>query len=173
MGNRVADLHSLTTFQELLKCPVCFNFMPSPIYQNSVVAMPGLPGMQAVALSINGDKAMFYNVRLLGAQDTLMDLSGTHYFNQCYIQGSIDFIFGGARSIYKGCVIESITTTSGAIAAHRMESPNDGTGFSFVNCTIIGIGKPNLFSFLISVSHCRVMFQATLAKVGHHLFRRG
>ncbi|KAJ9679329.1 hypothetical protein PVL29_021300 [Vitis rotundifolia] len=96
---------------------------------NSVVARPGVPGMQAVALSINGDK------------NTLMDLSGTHYFNQCYIQGSIDFIFGGARSIYQGCVIESIATTSGAIAAHRMESPNDGTGFSFVNCTIIGTGK--------------------------------
>ncbi|CBI39708.3 hypothetical protein AAG906_010270 [Vitis piasezkii] len=109
--------------------------------ENSVVARPGVPGMQAVALNINGDKAMFYNVRLLGAQDTLMDLSGTHYFNQCYIQGSIDFIFGGARSIYQGCVIESIATTSGAIAAHRMESPDDGTGFSFVNCTIIGTGK--------------------------------
>ncbi|CBI32965.3 unnamed protein product, partial [Vitis vinifera] len=70
-----------------------------------------------------------------------MDLSGTHYFNQCYIQGSIDFIFGGARSIYQGCIIESIATTLGAIAAHRMESPNDGIGFSFVNSTIIGIGK--------------------------------
>ncbi|KAJ9681091.1 hypothetical protein PVL29_020137 [Vitis rotundifolia] len=33
MGNRVADLHSLTKFQELLKCPVCLNFMQSPIYQ--------------------------------------------------------------------------------------------------------------------------------------------
>ena len=57
--------------------------------------------MQVVALSINGDKAMFYNVRLLGAQDTLTDLFGTHYFNQCYIQGGIDFIFGGAKSIYQ------------------------------------------------------------------------
>ncbi|KAL6334708.1 hypothetical protein AAG906_021367 [Vitis piasezkii] len=86
----------------------------------AVDARPRVPGMQAMALSINGDKAMFYNVRLLGAQDPLMDLFGTHYFNQCYIQGSIDFIFGGARSIYQGCVIESIVTTSGAIAAHRI-----------------------------------------------------
>lgn len=33
MGNRVADLHSLTKFQEILKCSVCFDFMQSPIYQ--------------------------------------------------------------------------------------------------------------------------------------------
>lgn len=73
----------------------------------TVDARPRVPRMQAVALSINGDKAMFYNVRLLGAQDTLMDLSGTHCFNQCYIQGSIDFIFGEARSIYqvKGSIL--------------------------------------------------------------------
>uniref|UniRef100_F6HRW9 Uncharacterized protein n=1 Tax=Vitis vinifera TaxID=29760 RepID=F6HRW9_VITVI len=34
MGNRVADLHSLTKFQEILRCSVCFDFMQSPIYQN-------------------------------------------------------------------------------------------------------------------------------------------
>ncbi|WKA09050.1 hypothetical protein VitviT2T_026728 [Vitis vinifera] len=89
-------------------------------FPNSVVARTGVPGVQVVALSINGDKAMFYN---------------------CYIQGSIDCIFDGARSIYQGCVIESITTTSRAIVAHRMESPNDGTRFSFVNCTINGTRK--------------------------------
>ncbi|CBI38495.3 hypothetical protein VitviT2T_023697 [Vitis vinifera] len=33
MGNRVADLHSLTKFQEILRCSVCFDFMQSPIYQ--------------------------------------------------------------------------------------------------------------------------------------------
>ena len=66
-----------------------------------MVAIPGEPGMQAVALNINGDKALFYKIRLLGAQDTLMDFSGTHYFYRCYIEGSIDFIFGEAKSIYQ------------------------------------------------------------------------
>ncbi|KAF9620326.1 hypothetical protein IFM89_011061 [Coptis chinensis] len=36
---------------------------------------------------------------LLGSQDTLLDLSGAHYFYQCYIQGSIDFSFWSARLI--------------------------------------------------------------------------
>lgn len=41
----------------------------------------------------------------------------------------------------QGCVIESTATLSGAIAAHRMESPDDGTGFSFVDCKINGTGE--------------------------------
>ena len=57
--------------------------------------------MQAVALRIAGDKAVFYRVRILGTQDTLLDDVGSHYFYQSYIQGSIDFIFGRARSLYK------------------------------------------------------------------------
>lgn len=57
--------------------------------------------MQAVALRIGGDKAMFFKVRILGTQDTLLDDIGSHYFYQCYIQGTVDFIFGRARSLYQ------------------------------------------------------------------------
>lgn len=69
--------------------------------QNTVVAAPGEYGMQAVALRINGDKAMLYRARVLGTQDTLLDESGSHYFYQCLIQGSVDFIFGRSRSLYQ------------------------------------------------------------------------
>lgn len=69
--------------------------------QNSVVYVPGGYGMQAVALRISGDKAMFYGVRILGTQDTLLDDSGSHYFYRSYIQGSVDFIFGRSRSLYR------------------------------------------------------------------------
>lgn len=44
---------------------------------------------------------MFYRVKFLGGQDTLLDDMGTHYFYQCHIQGSVDFIFGTARSLYE------------------------------------------------------------------------
>lgn len=57
--------------------------------------------MQAVALRIAGDKAVFYKVRILGTQDTLLDDTGSHYFYQCHIQGSVDFIFGTSRSLYQ------------------------------------------------------------------------
>ncbi|KAK2998084.1 hypothetical protein RJ639_024847 [Escallonia herrerae] len=41
-------------------------------------------------------KAAFYNCSFYGAQDTLYDHKGLHYFNNCFVQGSVDFIFGYA-----------------------------------------------------------------------------
>ncbi|MQL73340.1 hypothetical protein Taro_005683, partial [Colocasia esculenta] len=37
----------------------------------------------------------------LKVQDTMCDDIGGHYFKDCYIEGSIDFIFYGGRSMYK------------------------------------------------------------------------
>ncbi|KAM7504282.1 hypothetical protein LguiB_003186 [Lonicera macranthoides] len=109
-------------------------------FQNSVVAVPGGYGMQAVALRISGDKAMFYGVRILGTQDTLLDDSGSHYFYRSYIQGSVDFIFGRSRSLYRDCYLHSIAERFGAIAAHHRDTLDEDTGFSFVNCKITGSG---------------------------------
>ncbi|KAK7855240.1 putative pectinesterase 8 [Quercus suber] len=58
---------------------------------------PGDVGAQAVAIKISGDKAAFWGCGFFGAQDTLHDDKGRHYFRDCYIQGSIDFIFGNGR----------------------------------------------------------------------------
>lgn len=110
-------------------------------YENTVVANPQETGMQAVALKISGDKAMFYRVRVLGTQDTLLDDCGTHYFFQSYIQGTVDFIFGNARSLYRSCVLHSIAPEYGAIAAHHRDTPDEDTGFSFVSCIINGSGE--------------------------------
>jgi pectinesterase len=72
------------------------------VKQNSAPsAPPGAVGQQAVALRLSGDKTMLYRCRVLGTQDTLFDNMGRHYFYHCEIQGSIDFIFGNARSLYQ------------------------------------------------------------------------
>ncbi|CAL5394606.1 unnamed protein product [Camellia sinensis] len=39
---------------------------------------------------IAGDQAAFWGCGFFGAQDTLHDDRGCHYFKDCYIQGSID-----------------------------------------------------------------------------------
>ncbi|KAI3695179.1 hypothetical protein L1987_78168 [Smallanthus sonchifolius] len=108
--------------------------------RNTVVAVPGGYKMQAVALRIAGNKAVLYPVRILGTQDTLLDDTGSHYFYQCYIQGSGDFIFGNARSLYKECSLHSVADKYGAIAAHHRNSEEEDTGFSFVNCSVTGSG---------------------------------
>ncbi|KAI9122395.1 hypothetical protein K1719_007084 [Acacia pycnantha] len=107
---------------------------------------PGTTGAQAVALRVSGDEAAFYGCGMYGAQDTLNDDSGRHYFKECFIQGSIDFIFGNAKSLYQDCTIKTIstdegTTITGAITAQARQSEKEETGFSFVNCKIDGRGK--------------------------------
>ncbi|KAH7414910.1 hypothetical protein KP509_14G017300 [Ceratopteris richardii] len=62
---------------------------------------PGAVGAQAVALRVSADVAAFYGCGMFGAQDTLYDDAGRHYFKECYIEGSIDFIFGHGRSLYQ------------------------------------------------------------------------
>ncbi|KAI3848729.1 hypothetical protein MKW98_012440 [Papaver atlanticum] len=110
-------------------------------FENTVVSVPGGQGMQAVALKVAGDKAMFFRVYILGSQDTLLDLSGSHYFYQCYIQGAVDFIFGSARSLYQDCILHSTAGSVGAIAAHHRNSAEEDSGFSFVNCKVNGTGS--------------------------------
>ncbi|XP_042041361.1 pectinesterase QRT1-like [Salvia splendens] len=108
-------------------------------FQNTVQFSAGARGNQAVALRISGDHSVLYKSRFLGSQDTLLDESGTHFFYKCLVQGSIDFIFGSARSLYMECTI-SVIGESFAIAAQRRDTANDDGVFSFVNCTIHGGG---------------------------------
>ena len=54
-----------------------------------------------MAIRVSGDQSAFWGCGFFGAQDTLHDDKGRHYFRDCYIQGSIDFIFGNARSLYE------------------------------------------------------------------------
>uniref|UniRef100_A0A7I4DIC3 Pectinesterase n=1 Tax=Physcomitrium patens TaxID=3218 RepID=A0A7I4DIC3_PHYPA len=111
------------------------------IFQNTAPAPPGgAIGRQAVAMRIAGDKGAFYDCKFYGAQDTLYDQEGRHYFKNCYIEGSIDFIFGDGKSIYQNCHLNSIAHPgSGSLTAQKRSGDED-TGFSFVGCSITGTG---------------------------------
>ncbi|KAI7728660.1 hypothetical protein M8C21_010226 [Ambrosia artemisiifolia] len=110
-------------------------------FKNTTPApLPGMHGWQAAAFRISGDKAYFSGCGFYGAQDTLCDDAGRHYFKECYIEGSIDFIFGNGRSMYKDCELHSIATRFGAIAAQDRRTPNDKSGFAFVGCRVTGTG---------------------------------
>ncbi|KAF9606426.1 hypothetical protein IFM89_025115 [Coptis chinensis] len=108
--------------------------------ENTIDARGGGVGMQAVALKVSGDKAMFFRVTVRGTQDTILDLTGTHYYYQCFIQGSVDFICGNARSLFEDCTLKSMARRSGAIAAHHRNSTEENTGFSFYKCKVTGTG---------------------------------
>ncbi|KAG0631075.1 hypothetical protein M758_1G225600 [Ceratodon purpureus] len=119
------------------------NFVARDIaFKNTAeVPPPGATGRQGAAFRIAGDKAAFYNCEFYGGQDTLCDDTGRHYFKNCYIQGSIDFVFGNGQSMYMASTLHSIATSTGSIAAQERESPDDTSGFAFVGCQIIGSGS--------------------------------
>ncbi|KAH6557573.1 hypothetical protein KP509_1Z106800 [Ceratopteris richardii] len=104
----------------------------------------GSKNRQAVALRISGDQAAFYNCNFLSSQDTLYDDEGRHYFEGCLIQGSVDFICGNGQSLYKGCELRAVQRSTESLTAQRRSSPNENTGFSFVNCKVTGEGMAYL-----------------------------
>ncbi|XP_049382781.1 probable pectinesterase 53 [Solanum stenotomum] len=111
------------------------------IFENTAPHVVGTAGEQAVALRISGNKAAFYNCSFYGSQDTLYDHKGLHYFNNCFIQGSVDFIFGYGRSLYENCQLNSVAKKVASLTAQKRTNSSILSGFSFKNSTITGTGS--------------------------------
>jgi len=93
------------------------------------------PVGQALAIRIDGDRVAFRNCRFLGWQDTIFTNRGRHYFEDCYIEGHVDFIFGGSTAFFERCHIRCLK--DGYITA--ASTPDDHVyGFVFSNCKITG-----------------------------------
>lgn len=99
---------------------------------------------QAVAVQTLGNNLRFRNCRFLGNQDTLYT-RGTgnsnekiggerwNYFDNCYIEGTTDFIFGAAAAIFRNCEIRSLSD-SYVTAASTVEEQE--VGYIFFNCRL-------------------------------------
>ncbi|KAK9290685.1 hypothetical protein L1049_008859 [Liquidambar formosana] len=100
-------------------------------------------GAQAVALRISGDKAAFYGCKIKGFQDTICDDRGHHFFKDCYIEGTVDFIFGSGKSLYLNTELRVLPAPFGftVITAQAREGASEDNGYSFVHCTITGTIK--------------------------------
>lgn len=90
---------------------------------------------QAVALNINADRVIINNCSLLGNQDTLFTSAGgkVNYFKDCYIEGTTDFIFGDATTLFENCTIHSKKNSYITAASTRQES---SYGYVFKNCKL-------------------------------------
>jgi len=91
---------------------------------------------QAVALHVEGDKAIIKNCRLLGNQDTLYTATETsrQYYRDCYIEGTTDFIFGEATCVFENCVIKNLTNSYITAAA---TTDRQKYGYVFLHCKLI------------------------------------
>lgn len=93
------------------------------------------PVGQALAIRVDGDRAVFRNCRFLGWQDTILVNRGRHYFEDCYIEGHVDFIFGGATCWFERCKIHCLR--DGYITAASTPDTNP-FGYVFRDCEITG-----------------------------------
>jgi pectinesterase len=102
------------------------------------------PVGQALAIRVDGDRAVFRNCRFLGWQDTILLNRGRQYFDDCYIAGHVDFIFGGATAYFNNCHIHCLRDGYITAAATPDFQP---FGFVFSNCKITAEG-PDVKTYL-------------------------
>jgi pectinesterase len=100
------------------------------------------PVGQALALRVDGDRVIFRNSRFLGWQDTIFLNRGRQYFEDCYIAGHVDFIFGGATAYFERCHLHCLR--NGYITA-ASTPPDQRYGFVFANGRISGDENVNTY----------------------------
>ncbi|KAK4778436.1 hypothetical protein SAY86_005964 [Trapa natans] len=119
----------------------------------------------AVAARVYGDKSLFYECGFVGFQDTLFDVMNRHYYKSCYIEGSVDFIFGDGQSYFTDCVINATVGSNpyglmmGYVTAQGRASAADPGGFVFKGGVVYGGGK--LYLGRAYGPYSRVIFYGT------------
>ena len=99
------------------------------------------PVGQAVAVNVRGNKVAFKNCRFLGFQDTLYTKGATlQYYKNCYIEGTVDFIFGAATAVFDNCKLHS-KLNGGAVTAASTPEGNK-YGYVFINCKLTADSPP-------------------------------
>ncbi|TEY77500.1 hypothetical protein BOTCAL_0054g00300 [Botryotinia calthae] len=91
-------------------------------------------GVQAVAVTANGDQQGYYGCSFTGYQDTLYAKAGKQYYSNCYIEGAVDYIFGNAAAWFGECTIAS--NGGGAITANSMTLATDSAWYIIDSSTI-------------------------------------
>jgi len=121
---------------------------------------------QAVATYVDADRIVFRNCRFLGCQDTIFtaplppktkdgkDFNGSRagqikrklrqYFENCYIRGDIDFIFGSATALFDNCEIYSNDRKEAVNGYITAASTPEGEkyGYVFLNCRLTSNASP-------------------------------
>lgn len=90
---------------------------------------------QAVALHTTGDKIYVKDCNILGNQDTLYasGRNARNLFDNCYIEGTVDFIFGAATALFRNCHIHAKSDSYLTAASTAIDNP---VGYVFHKCKV-------------------------------------
>lgn len=102
-------------------------------------ANSAMKSKQAISLYDDADESVLVNCKFLGNQDTLCAYTNRQYYYNCFIEGDVDFIFGGAQAVFKNCEIRSIdrdgVTPKGYVTAPSTQKSNN-YGYLFEDCKL-------------------------------------
>jgi pectinesterase len=123
----------------------------------------GFTAGQAVGLESDGDMAAYYNCRIVGNQDILFTNNdrSRQYFENCYIEGTTDFIFGSSTVWFERCHIHSKKNSHITAASTPQQNP---FGYVFNDCIITGdtslhkvsLGRPWRPYACVAYIHCYI-----------------
>ena len=113
----------------------CYIYAPDFYAENITFENTAGPVGQAVACFVSADRIFFKNCRFLGFQDTLYTYgkNSRQYYEDCYIEGSVDFIFGWSTAVFNRCHIHS--KRDGYVTAPSTEAGKK-YGYVFYDCTL-------------------------------------
>lgn len=90
---------------------------------------------QAVALHTTGDRIHVIDCNILGNQDTLYasGRNARNLYDNCYIEGTVDFIFGAATALFRNCHLHA--RHDGYLTAASTPKEN-AVGYVFHKCKV-------------------------------------
>ncbi|KAJ4981243.1 hypothetical protein NE237_032080 [Protea cynaroides] len=126
-----------TTFNSATVAAVGDGFIAQDLWiQNTA----GAQKHQAVALRVSADQSVINRCRIDAYQDTLYAHTLRQFYRDCYITGTVDFIFGNAAVVLQNCKLVARKGMNGQqnmVTAQGRTDPNQNTGTSIQSCQII------------------------------------
>ena len=107
-------------------------------------------------LATTGKRIVFENVLTKGGQDTIYNISGIIYYNNCEVWGSVDYIYGGALAVFDRCNIVQIRSSGGPYTAPSTPYAQP-YGLTFLNCTFPRALVANGYPYDVNVNSTTFM----------------
>ncbi|TVU32480.1 hypothetical protein EJB05_24211, partial [Eragrostis curvula] len=95
-----------------------------------------------VALRVSGDRAVVHNCTVSGHQDTLYAHAGRHFYRDCDVYGTVDFVFGNAAAVLQRCTLWSrapLPKQDNTVTAQGRCEPCQDTGLVLHHCRILPV----------------------------------
>ena len=100
-------------------------------------------GSQAEAIRVHADRCEFRGCDFKSLQDTLR-LDGRVYAKDCYVEGDVDYVWGGGVVYFDHCEFHSVNN------GYLVQSRNavNSLGYVFVGCRLTG--TPNIERYVLA-----------------------